>query len=66
LHLSLRNAFERPAVWGILLVDIARHVARMYSQEGDVLRDQALADIRKAFEAEWAAPTDDSETDPIN
>ena len=66
LHVSLTNAFERPAVWGVLLVDIARHVARMYSQEGTALRDQALDEIYRTLQAEWSIPDDDGQTDVIN
>jgi hypothetical protein len=66
LHVSLTNAFERPAVWGVLLVDIARHVARMYSQDGAALRDQALDEIYRTLQAEWSIPDDDGQTDVIN
>ena len=66
LHVSLTNAFERPAVWGVLMVDIARLVARMYSTEGGALRDQALADIYQTIQAEWSIPDDDGQTDVIN
>ena len=64
LHVTLTNAFERPAVWGRLLVDVARHVARMYSQEGDALRDQALDEIYRTLQSEWSLPDDHS--DKIN
>jgi Domain of unknown function (DUF5076) len=32
LHISLQAALEAPGEWGILLVDVARHAARMYQQ----------------------------------
>ena len=48
------------------MVDIARHVARMYSKEGGALRDQALADIYQTIQAEWSIPDDDGQTDVIN
>jgi hypothetical protein len=38
----------------------------MYSKEGGVLRDQALADIYKTIQAEWSIPDDDGQTDVIN
>ena len=66
LHLNVRHSFERPAIWGVLLVDVARHVARMYSREGSVLRDQALDEIYKSFQAEWSSPDDHDSTDVIN
>ena len=66
LHLSLGTAFERPATWGVMLVDIARLVARMYSREGTILRDQALDEIYQTIQAEWAIPNDHGQTDVIN
>jgi Domain of unknown function (DUF5076) len=58
LEVSLWPAFDEPEVWGVLLVDIARHVARMYADRGDVSEEQALAAVRKMFDAEWNRPTD--------
>lgn len=48
-----------PAAWGLMLVDLARHVACVYEQAGTFSREDALARIRGAFDAEWAHPTDD-------
>ena len=66
LHLSLQNAFDRPAIWGTLLAEAGRHIARMYSQEGTALYDQALDDIYRSLKAEWSHPTDDGETELTN
>ena len=57
-QLVLRKTWEDPASWGLLLVDIARHVAKAYEQEGRD-EDTALHRIREAFDAEWFPPTDD-------
>jgi hypothetical protein len=47
-----------PAAWGIMLVDLARHVASAYQQlEGRKL-DDTLARIKEGFDAEWGYPTD--------
>ena len=63
LHVSLQNAFDRPAIWGTLLAEAGRHIARMYSQEGTALYDQAREEIYRSLKAEWSAPTDDGETE---
>ena len=55
-HFSLHTTWSDPAAWGILLVDIARHVARAYADEG-VDYDQSLDRIKKGFDAEWSSPT---------
>jgi hypothetical protein len=51
------NLWDDPAAWGLMLVDIARHVANAYADQGRS-RDEVLRRIRAAFDAEWEAPTD--------
>ncbi len=60
-HATLRvNAWgDEPSVWGVLLVDLARHVARAHSELYGRPEGEILARIRQAFDAEWANPTDD-------
>jgi hypothetical protein len=62
LQVSLQPAFDDPSVWGILLVDIARHAARMYADQGDGTFDQAMAKIRFMWDAESSKPTDMGQT----
>ena len=45
-------------MWGLLLVDIARHAARAYARESGYTEDDALTRIVDMFEAEIARPTD--------
>ncbi len=59
-HVSLATGlWDDPAAWGLLLVDLARHVARSYEQGGGPNVDAALSRIREAFDAEWNSPTDE-------
>ncbi len=58
LSISLKSAFEDPSVWGIFLVDVARHVARAYARQEEFSEDEALERIRAMFDAEWDRPTD--------
>lgn len=58
MDVSLISAFAEPAAWGILLVDIARHVARAYEGDGVCSQAEALGQIRELFDAEWDRPTD--------
>lgn len=46
-----------PAMWGILLVDLARHIARGYSQTDGRTPADTLMRIREGFDAEWTHPT---------
>jgi hypothetical protein len=64
LSIAFMRAFEEPEMWGLLLVDIARHAARSYARETDYTEEQALAQIIEMFEAEIARPTDTGNTTP--
>ena len=59
---SVRPVWEDPGAWGLLLVDLARHVAYAYEQQG-MSGEDALCRIRAMFDAEWNAPTDQSDDD---
>jgi len=53
---------KSPAAAGILLVDIARHYARMFVQTGRASSEAtALDEIRQLFDAEWDSPNDPGE-----
>ena len=59
-HVSLRpEAWPDLGAWGILLVDLARHLARAYQLVDGRPREETMARIRELFEAEWDRPTDD-------
>jgi hypothetical protein len=62
LSIAFTRAFEEPDMWGMLLVDIARHAARAYARESEFTEDEALARIVEMFEAEIARPTDAGQT----
>ncbi len=57
-QLTLKTTWDDPGAWGLLLADVARHVARAYANDGlDPV--EALARIRLLLEAEFARPTDE-------
>ncbi len=64
LSIAFTRAFEEPDMWGLLLVDIARHAARAYAKESAYTEDEALARVVEMFEAEIARPTDLGNTTP--
>ena len=64
LSIAFQRAFEEPDMWGMLLVDIARHAARVFAREGDYTEEDALRRIVDMFEAEIARPTDLGNTSP--
>ena len=64
LSIAFTRAFEEPDMWGLLIVDIARHAARAYARESDFTEEEALARIVDMFEAEIARPTDTGVTVP--
>ena len=64
LSIAFTRAFEEPDMWGLLLVDIARHAARAYARESDITEDEALERILDMFDAEIERPTDPGTTTP--
>ena len=58
LDVSFRTAFDSPSTWGILLVDIARQVARGFETDGICSEAEALEQIKALFDAEWHRPAD--------
>jgi hypothetical protein len=62
LQVSLRRAFDDPSVWGLLLVDLARHAARIYASEGRCSEAEALEAIQSMWNAEIETPTDQGST----
>jgi hypothetical protein len=64
LSIAFTRAFEEPDMWGLLLVDVARHAARAYARESSYTEEEALTRILEMFEAEIARPTDLGDTVP--
>jgi hypothetical protein len=62
LSISFVRAFDDPQMWGMVLVDIARHAARVYEKEGAMSEAEALATITDMFTAELSRPTDLGQT----
>ncbi len=66
LSVALRRSFDDPYTWGVLLVDLARHAARIYAMETGLSEQEALAQIREGMEAEINRPTDLGDTKPAH
>ena len=57
-HVSLNtNLVGDAKAWGIMLANIAKHVANAYHQSRGADQAQMLTGIKAAFEAEWINPT---------
>lgn len=56
VSVALRRAFDDPATWGRLLIDLARQAARAYASETDTSEDDAFARICAGWEAESLDP----------
>lgn len=55
-HVSIAtDVWENPAAWGVMLVDLAKHIAKSYEGVND---DDVLQLIKQGFDAEWSSPTD--------
>jgi hypothetical protein len=66
LHCSLRaNVFEDPALWGAVLADFARYVARGLEQSEGIDPDATLRAIREVFAEELTTSSqEESEETP--
>jgi hypothetical protein len=60
-HVSLRaGVWDDPAAWGIMLADLARHVANAYQQHAGLDKQRSLERIKGALDAELETPTDEA------
>jgi hypothetical protein len=66
VSVALRRAFDDPFTWGVLLVDLARHAARVYAMETELSEDEALVEITAGLRAELEDPTDPGSTQAFN
>lgn len=59
-HVSLATGlWSDPAYWGIMLVDLAKHIANAYEQMNGLDRAATLRRLKDGFDAEWNKPTDE-------
>jgi hypothetical protein len=66
-HVSLFwDLWEDPATWGVMLADLAAHVANAFHQERGLAREEVLSEIRSMFNKEMDAPTDSAEGKVFN
>ncbi len=66
VSIAMRRAFDDPFTWGVLLVDLARHAARVYAMETDISEEEAMAAISAGMQAELNDPSDPGSTQAIN
>ena len=58
-HVSMAtNVWPDPAAWGIMMVDLAKHIASAYQKTSGRDFDGALQRIKAGFDAEWEGATD--------
>jgi hypothetical protein len=62
-HVSIRSgAWEDPFAWGIVLADLARHIALAHELQGEGVDKEAfLHRLLEGFNAEIESPTDEPE-----
>jgi Domain of unknown function (DUF5076) len=56
LYVTARRAFDDPAMWGEVLGDVTRRIARVYAAEGKYTEKDARAAISGAYAADLGAP----------
>jgi hypothetical protein len=59
-HISLRvGVWKEPEAWGMMLADLARHIAAAFEQSEKRDPEEMLTRIKAGFEAEMASPTEE-------
>ncbi|MBZ6076951.1 DUF5076 domain-containing protein [Microvirga puerhi] len=66
VSIALRRAFDDPFTWGVLLVDLARHAARIYAMETELSEEEAFQEIVTGIQAELDDPSDPGSTQALN
>jgi hypothetical protein len=66
LTVSLRRSFDDPAVWGLLLADVARHVSRIYAEEDGTTEEEAMRQVVETLTSELMDPTDRGSTRAVS
>ena len=58
-HVTVKTGvWDDPAAWGLMLADLARHIANAYAAGGSD-REEALRRIVQGFQIEMDSPTDE-------
>ena len=67
-HVSIQSgAWDDPFAWGIVLADLARHIALAHTiQNSSTDEDAFLARLLEGFQAEIENPTDEPEGEVTN
>ena len=59
-HITLATGlWEDPASWGIMLVDLMKHLSDAYHQTRGDEKHSVLLRIKRGFDAEWLKATDE-------
>jgi len=59
-HVSIATGlWKDPANWGMMLVDLAKHIANAYEQAEGMERRKVLERLKAGFDAEWSSATDE-------
>ena len=59
-HISLRvGVWQDPEAWGMMLADLARHIAASFEKAESRDPEEMLTRIKAGFDAEFDSPTDD-------
>src|SRR5689334_19484653 len=66
-HVSIFwDLWDDPATWGIMLADLARHVANALHQERGLDKNEVLHQVRSMFNKEVDSPSDDPSGKVLN
>lgn len=62
LHIAAQRTFDKPEMWGVMLLDFANHAARMYEQQGVMTQRDAVMRITGAMRSKMGGALDSGQT----
>jgi len=55
MFMGLGRRFDEPALWGLILAQVAKEASRLYANEPGTSQVKALMEMKQQFDEEWAA-----------
>jgi len=62
LHIAAQRTFEKPEMWGVFLMDIAKHASNIYAQQGVMTQPEAMTRILAVLSKHTGGQMDSGQT----
>ena len=62
LHIAAQRTFEKPEMWGMFLIDLAKHASNIYAQQGVMSQPEAMTRILAVLSRHTGGQMDSGQT----